>query len=333
MNILVMGGTQFLGRAIVTAALDNGHSVSLFHRGKTNPDLFPEAEHLIGDRRETDLTALQGREFDTIIDVSAYIPRAVRELLETVKTNHYTLVSTISVYKRNDLIGQNESAELIHLSDPTVEEITGETYGGLKVLCEETAEQILPDSVLHVRSGLIIGAHDPTDRFSYWPIRVANGGEVLAPIDRHQPMQLIDARDEAEWIIRSVEAGLTGVFNVAGSISGTLGHALELSKLASNSDATITYVPYDFLQTHEVQPWQDLPLWVPPVGDQLGFHYFSVEKALQHGLTFRPLQDSIEQILAWWKTQDRALRIGISAEKEQAVLAAWHAHQVSETPA
>lgn len=325
MNLLIMGGTQFLGRAIVTAALANGHNVSLFHRGKTNPDLFPEAEHLIGDRKETDLSALEGREFDAVIDVSAYIPRAVRELLETVKTNHYTLISTISVYKRNDLIGQNEMAELIHLDDPTVEEVTGETYGGLKVLCEETAEQMMSDKTLHVRSGLIIGAHDHTDRFSYWPIRVAKGGEVLAPVDRHQPLQIIDARDEAEWVIRSVEAGLTGTFNVAGSISGTFGHALEVAQAVTGSDATITYVPYDFLQTHEVQMWQDMPLWIPVEGERLGFHYFSIEKALQNGLTFRPLSDSIEQILDWWKTQDRELRIGISAEKEKQVLEAWHA--------
>ncbi len=325
MNILIMGGTQFLGRAIVTAALASGHSVSLFHRGKTNPDLFPEAEHLIGDRKDTNLDALKGREFDAIIDVSAYVPRAVKELLETVKTNHYTLISTISVYKRNDLIGQNESAELIHLDDPTVEEVTGETYGGLKVLCEEMAEQMMPGKTLHSRSGLIIGAHDHTDRFSYWPVRVARGGEMLAPVDRHQPLQVIDARDEAEWIIRSVEANLTGVFNIAGSISGTLGHALEVSQAVSGSDTTITYVPYDFLQTHEVQPWQDLPLWVPQEGDRLGFHFFSIEKALQHGLTLRPLADSVEQILEWWPTQERELKIGISAEKEQKVLAAWHA--------
>ncbi len=320
-----MGGTQFLGRAIVTAALASGHSVSLFHRGKTNPDLFPEAEHLIGDRKETNLAALQGREFDAVIDVSAYIPRAVKELLETVKTNHYTLISTISVYKRNDLIGQNESAELIHLDDPTVEEITGETYGGLKVLCEETAEQMMPNKTLHVRSGLVIGTHDHTDRFSYWPVRVAKGGEVLAPVNRHQPLQVIDARDEAEWVIRSVENNLTGAFNVAGSISGTLGHALEVSQAVSQSGATITYVPYDFLQTHEVQPWQDMPLWIPQEGERLGFHTFSIEKALQHGLTLRPLTNSVEEILAWWPSQERDLRIGISAEKEQKVLAAWHA--------
>lgn len=327
MNLLIMGGTQFLGRAIVTAALESGHNVALFHRGKTNPDLFPEAEHLIGDRKDTNLDALKGRSFDAVIDVSAYIPRAVRELLETVKTDHYTLISTISVYKRNDLIGQDESAELIHLTDPTVEEITGETYGGLKVLCEEMAEQMMPERVLHVRSGLIIGAHDHTDRFSYWPVRVANGDEVLAPVNRHQPLQVIDARDEAEWVIRSVEANLTGAFNVAGPISGTLGHALEVSQAVSDSGATITYVPYEFLQEQGVQPWQDMPLWMPVEGERAGFHYFSIEKALQNGLTIRPLYQSVKQILEWWPTEERELRIGISAEKEKAVLAAWHARQ------
>ena len=320
MKLLVMGGTQFLGRGIVEAALAAGHEVTLFNRGKSGADLFPECEKLKGDRLAPDLSALEGREFDSVIDVSAYIPRVVRDLLNTVKTKHFVFVSTISVYASNAEIGLDESAELATLEDPTVEEVNGETYGGLKVLCEQAAEELLPGNVLYVRSGLIVGNHDHTDRFTYWPARVAKGGDMLAPNSPKDALQVIDVRDEAEWIIRSIEKGLTGYFNVTGSAETTFGDVIESAKRVSGSDANPYWISPDEMQEHKLSGWADFPLWINPVGDYAGFHHFSIEAALAEGLTFRPLDDTVKSTLDFWATQDRAIKVGISAEREAEIL-------------
>lgn len=325
MNLLVMGGTQFLGRAIVVAAIDAGHTVTLFNRGRSAPDLFPDVERLVGDRSTGDYEALAGRHFDAVIDVCAYYPRAVRELLDVVLTDHFTLISTISVYADNSVLGQNESGALVELADASVEDVTGETYGGLKVLCERAAADALPERVLHVRSGLIIGAHDPTDRFTYWPWRIAKGGPVLCPTNADHALQMIDARDEAEWIIRSVERGLVGRFNVTGSDSVTFGGVFEAAKDVSASDAAFIWMTPDFIERNEIRPWQELPLWMPPEGAYAGFHHFSIDAALAEGLTFRPISDTIQQILDWQATlpADHQLKMGFSAEREQELLALW----------
>ena len=318
MNILVMGGTQFLGRAIVDAAIAAGHTVTLFNRGKTGTDLFPSLEKLRGDRKAGDLSALAGRRFDAVIDVCAYFPRAVRELLETVETEHLTLISTISVYAHNDKVGQDESADVASLEDHTTEEVTGETYGGLKVLCEQAAEAMLPNRVLHVRSGLIIGPHDPTDRFSYWPVRAARGGTMLAPEALDYQLQVIDARDQAAWIIRSIEANVTGAFNVAGDSSLTLGQVIEAAVELSGSDVTVRAVSAEMMAEYEIQPWQEFPLYVPMDGYE-GFHHFSVAKALANGLEFRPIKDTIRDILDWYDL-DQPLKIGLKPEREAELL-------------
>ena len=325
MNILVIGGTQFLGRAIVDAAIAAGHEVTLFNRGKTGSDLFPGLEKLRGDRQEGDYASLAGRSFDAVIDVCAYYPRAVRELLAAVETRHFSLISTISVYAHNNVVDQVESAELCTLEDHKTEEVTGETYGGLKVLCEQAAEEMMPGRTLHVRSGLIIGAHDHTDRFPYWPKRVAAGGRMIAPPSPDAPIQAIDARDEAEWVIRSIENDLTGYFNVTGPRGTTFGDVLTISKALSGSDAEFVWITPEFMQANEVRFWQDLPLYVGDGEDNAGFHAYNIDAAVAEGLTFRPISNTIAAVLDWQKTlpADYEMNVGLSAEREATLLAEW----------
>ncbi len=218
--------------------------------------------------------------------------------------------------------GQDESAEVIELDDPTVEEITGETYGGLKVVCERAAEAKLPGKVLHVRSGLIVGPFDPTDRFTYWPVRVAKGGRVLAPPAENDAIQIIDVRDEAEWIIRMVEQNVAGYFNVTGPDSLTFGDVMTTTKTVSGSDAQIVWASKAFLDEHKVAGWQDMPLWIAPEGSYAGFHRYNIDAAVAHGLTFRPLADTIRDTLTWHATRpdDYEMKIGISAEREAELL-------------
>ncbi len=319
MNILVIGGTVFLGRHIVEAALAQGHTVTLFNRGKTNPHLFPQLEKLIGDRQAGDYAALAGRRWDAIIDPSAYIPRAVRELLTAASCDHYTLISSISVYADSGIQGQDEGAAVLTLADPTTEEVTGETYGGLKVLCEQTAAAHHAH-VLTVRSGLIVGAHDPTDRFTYWPVRVGQGGRMLAPGAADYALQLIDVRDQAAWIVRCVEQQVTGAFNVTGRPT-PIGDILETAKTITQSDAQFVWVDGDWCAENDVAPWQDLPLWIP--GDAYaGFHHYNVDKAAAAGLTWRPIADTITHLLAWHESRpaDYELKTGLRPDAEAAHL-------------
>ena len=189
MNLLILGGTVFLGRHLVEAALARGHAVTLFNRGQHNPDLFPEVERLRGDR-DGDLQALEGRRWDAVVDTCGYVPRVVRASAEMLAPNvdHYTFISSISVYADTSKPGIDEQAPVGTLDDPTTEEVTGESYGPLKALCEQAAEAAMPGRVLNIRPGLIVGPHDPTDRFTYWVRRVAEGGEVLAPGNPHAPV-------------------------------------------------------------------------------------------------------------------------------------------------
>ena len=219
MKLLVIGGTRFVGRALIEEALKQGMEVTMFNRGKSNPEIFPDVEKLVGDR-DDDLEALKGRKWDAVVDTCGYIPRHVKMTAELLKDNieHYTFISTISVYPfpiPED--GVDEEGELARMDDPTVEEINGETYGALKVLCEEAIDEIMDGRATHIRAGLIIGPHDPTDRFTYWPVRVAEGGEMLAPGDPTVPMQYIDARDLAKWTLHCTVNKLTGAYNSTGT--------------------------------------------------------------------------------------------------------------------
>ncbi|AKQ69582.1 isoflavone reductase [Myxococcus hansupus] len=333
LRILILGGTAFLGPALVEYARSRGHTLTLFNRGKTNPGLFPDVEKLAGDRdpnKGEGLKALQGRTWDAVVDTSGYVPRIVRASAELLAPHvkHYTFVSSISVYQEMTKQGLDETAAVATVDDPTTEEVM-KHYGALKALCEQAAEAAMPGRVLNVRPGLIVGPADSSDRFSYWPLRVAQGGEVLAPGDGADPLQFIDARDLAAWIIRSVERSVTGIYNATGPSQALLMRDfLEASKKALGSDARFTWVDTAFLTQHKVESWSDMPAWVPRDGEMGGLGNLSIAKALAAGLTFRPLEETLRDTVAWFKTlppeRQAKLRAGLSAEREREVLAAWH---------
>jgi len=322
MNLLVLGGTRFVGRHIVQAARERGHTVTLFNRGKSDPNLFPDVETLIGDRNG-DLSALQGRHWDAVIDTSGYVPRVVRASAELLAAaaEHYTFISTISVYADDIAPHADEDAPLRELDDPSVEEVTGETYGGLKVLCERAVREVFPEACI-VRPGLVVGPHDPTDRFTYWPHRVAQGGEVLAPGGPDVPVQFIDARDLAAWTVACTEARRGGVYNaVTPADSLTFGELLTTCRQVSGSDARFTWVEEGFLREQGVTP-DDLPLWLP---EHSAFFRLSSERAVDAGLSFRPLEATVRDTLAWDRAREEAFKGGLSREREGELLSAWHA--------
>ncbi|HWI60219.1 MAG TPA: SDR family oxidoreductase, partial [Symbiobacteriaceae bacterium] len=293
MKILMIGGTIFLGRHIVAAALERGHEVTLFNRGQHNPELFPEVEKLHGNR-DGGLDVLKGRRWDAVIDTCGYVPRIVRASAEFLADacDHYTFISSCSVYPM-DVKDANEETPVLKLADETVEQVTGETYGGLKALCEQAAEAAMPGRVLNVRPGLIVGPNDPTDRFSYWPVRIARGGEVLAPGKPDTTIQVIDGRDLAEWIVRMVEAKKTGIYNTTGpNYNLTMGELLATAQEVSGSGATLTWVPDEFLVEQKVGPWMEMPLWIPNGGGD-GLYSTVIAKAVADGLTFRPIAETV----------------------------------------
>jgi 2'-hydroxyisoflavone reductase len=328
MEILILGGTVFLGRALVEAALNNGHRLTLFNRGHTNPGLFPQVERLTGDRAG-DLSALGGRRWEAVIDTCGYVPRLVRRSAELLagSVQHYTFVSSLSVYADTSQTGIDESAPVGVIDDPTVEEVNGETYGPLKALCEQAAEAAMPGRVLVVRPGLIVGPHDPTDRFTYWPRRVAQGGEVLAPGRPERAVQFIDVRDIAEWTISMVEAGNTGVYNADGPHQHlSMGDLLETCRDTSGGEAAFTWVSEAFLLEQGVEPWTEMPLWVPDSQpENAGFFAFDSRKAVAEGLSYRPLAETVRATLEWDAAQpaDRKLRAGISRQREAELLERW----------
>ena len=327
MKLLVLGGTVFLGRHVVEIALDQGHEVTMFNRGQSNSELFPEVEKLQGDR-DGNLTALENGKWDAVIDTCGYVPRLVGDSAKLLadKVDHYVFVSSISAYSNFADPALNESSELATMGDESVEEINGETYGPLKVLSENAAEAAMPGRVCHVRAGLIVGPHDKTDRFTYWPVRIDKGGEVLAPQPQELSVQFIDVRDLATWMIKSAEEKIAGHFNVTGpSEKLSMSQFLETCQRVSGSDARFTWAEHDFLLEQEVGYWMDLPMWLGPT--HAGMTSVSIDKALNSGLKFRPLEDTIRDTLEWHKTRpsDHKMGAGIDSEKEQAVLSAWKA--------
>ena len=331
MRVLILGGTKFLGRHLAEAALAQGHDVTLFNRGNQSAGLYPEAEHLRGDR-DGDLSALRGRSWDVAFDTSGYAPRVVRASAEALAgaVEHYTFVSSISAYANwPEAAAINEDSPVGTLADPTVEEVTGETYGPLKALCERAVQETLPERALIVRPGLIVGPYDPTDRFSYWPYRVARGGETLAPGRPERPVQVIDARDLAEWMLRMAGQRATGVFNATGPAQPLpMLEVLDVSRQVSGSDAMFTWLPDDFLEQRQLGEWVELPLWIPEkegpgVGD------VNCARAIAAGLTFRPLTETVRATLDWLATRpgDYAWKAGLTPEREAEALAAWHTEQ------
>ena len=328
MNILMIGGTRFVGRHLVEEAIRKGHTVTLFNRG-TNENVFPELELIKGDRNK-DVELLSGRSWDAVIDTCGYFPGQVDSVLSVLKdrTEHYTFISSISVYADQTIAFQDESSALASLEDESVEEVTGETYGGLKVLCEQVAENLMPDKLLTVRPGLIVGPHDSTDRFTYWPSRIARGGEVLAPDKPENDVQFIDVRDLASWTIKMIETKQTGAYNlVTTPETQSFGDLLTACKDASQSDAQFQWVKSEFLLEQDVQPWMGLPLWVTE--DLLNFMKVSNQKALDAGLMIRPLIDTVKDTLEWARSlpDNHEPKAGISLEKESDVLKRWRAQK------
>jgi 2'-hydroxyisoflavone reductase len=329
-TILVLGGTGFLGPHIVQHALDRGHTVTLFNRGKTHPKLFPDVEKLRGDR-DGQLDALKGRTWDAVVDTSGYVPRIVKMSAELLapSVKQYIFISTISVYKDGAPVGADESAALNTIADPTNEDVKT-NYGALKALSEQAAEAAMPGRVANVRPGLIIGPGDPTGRFTHWPSRCADGGDVLAPGDGTTPVQYIDGRDLGAWIVKLIEDGTVGTMNALGpERTITMREVLEACNAAGGNKAALTWVPWKFLEKQEVMPWMELPMWIPAEEDP-GFGTMSNARAVEAGLTFRPISETAKDTLAWLATLPADTRAkvassGISRDKEAKVLAAWKA--------
>lgn len=325
MDVLILGGTGFLGRHLVEAALGDGHQVTLFNRGLREPGLFPEVETIRGDR-DVDLSALRGRRWDAAIDTCGYVPRVVMASagLLADAVDHYTFVSSISVYSDDITPGADEEVPLQELPDPTLEEVTGETYGGLKVLCERAAGEEMPGRVLNVRPGLISGPHDPTGRFTYWPRRISAGGEVLAPDHPGRRVQFIDVSDLAAWIVDMSAERRTGTYNATGpDYDLQMGRLLEECQAVSDGGAELVWVSEEFLEDNGVVPFTELPLWLPREYGAL--QAIDCTKAITAGLAFRPLSRTITEVLEWDRTrrENEEPAAGLGPERERELLRAW----------
>lgn len=327
MRLLILGGTIFLGRHVVEAALVRGHHVTLFNRGKHNPDLFPDIEKLRGDR-DGDLAPLRGRCWDAVIDTCGYLPRVVRASAELLSdaTDHYTFISTLSVYADfPSTAGIDESYPVGTLADPTLEIVNDETFGPLKALCEQAVEETMPGRALTIRSGQIVGPQDPTDRFTYWPRRVAQGGEILVPRGPDLQVQIIDARDLAEWILTMVESSQTGIYNATGPEHPLyMQQLLEACKATSGVDGTFASVDDHFLLEAGIgRRLDDMPLWMPNAPGAANVNF---SKAIAAGLTFRLIAETIRDTLAWDATRPPNIqrRAGLTHAREAELLQRWH---------
>jgi 2'-hydroxyisoflavone reductase len=320
-RLLVLGGTKFLGRAVVESALARGHEVTLFNRGETNPELFPETEKLRGDRTDAgSRRLLEGREWDAVLDPSGYIPSVVRASAEALSgsVGHYLFVSSVSVYASLTRPVDEDSpvAELGELPDDRLTDDYS-NYGALKALCEQTVADVFGERQASVRPGLIVGAHDPTGRFTYWPHRVARGGRVVAPAPPDAPVQFVDAKDLGSWLVDLSEQRAGGVYN-ATHPGRSWRETLETCREVSGSDATFEWVPAEVLEEHEVGEWMELPLWISHP-DSAAMHEVDVSRALETGLTFRPLEETVRDTLDEAQTVEG---VGLTPEREAELLAA-----------
>lgn len=334
LRLLVLGGTQFIGIHMAQQAIERGHRVTLFNRGRTNAGLFPQLEHLKGDRNG-DLASLEGRDWDAVIDDSGFFPRAVRLTAELLAPHvrHYVFISSISAYAATAQ-ANDETSPLARMADETVEKVDGETYGPLKVLCEQAAERAMPGRVTVLRPGLIVGPQDPTDRFTYWPARAARGGDFVAPGRPGDAIQYVDARDLAHFTLDAIEHGTFGTFNVVSppgrfTIGELVAQSVEVAKQIARPDTAPhpVWIPADFLRDQKVEPWSDMPVWLPETGETAGFAHTSTARAEKAGLHIRPLRESVHDTLEWHLTRPESeqskLKAGLASERERAVLVAW----------
>jgi 2'-hydroxyisoflavone reductase len=336
LKILILGGTRFIGLHMTALALKRGHTLTFFNRGKTKTDRYPEVERIKGDRNG-DIEGLKDREWDVVIDNSGYVPRHARLSAELLapKVKQYVFVSSISVYP-DFSVPRDESSPVGKLADETVEKVDGDTYGPLKALCEQAVAKALPGRTTIIRPGLIVGPDDNTDRFTYWPARAARGGEFIAPGSPGDPVQVIDVRDLAAFTINAIENASIGTYNVVSNVNefkfGELTDACVAAARKQAKPAEIphaTYLPTDFLEEQKVEPWSEMPVWLPAKGDEAAFAGTSNKAAKARGLRITRLARTVEDTLAWHLTRpedERAkLKAGIAPEKETAVLAAWKA--------
>jgi len=334
LRILILGGTSFIGPPQVRYARERGHTVTLFNRGRTNPGLFPDVEKLRGDRNG-DLESLKGRTWDVVIDNSASNPKWVELSAQLLKDSvqHYMYVSSISAYASMDRVPMTIDAPVFTYETagvrPGAEKLP---YGLAKALSEQEAEKAFPGRTTIIRPGLIVGPGDDTDRFTYWPVRINRGGEVLAPGSPSDPTQIIDARDLSEWMIRLVEGRVTGIYNGLGpAIPRPMAEMLYGIRAVTTAETTFTWVPADFLEAQKIRPWVDVPVWIPPVGDEAGSSRFDLTREVKTGLTFRPLavtvRDTLDYHFSRPPERQAKLRFGMTAEREAEVLAAWHARE------
>ncbi|MBK8027300.1 MAG: NAD-dependent epimerase/dehydratase family protein [Chloroflexi bacterium] len=331
MKILVLGGTVLVGRHIVEAALAAGHEVTLFNRGQTHADLFPGVERLRGNRDpqiDEGLSALQGRRWDAVIDVNGYVPRVVKASAELLadQVDRYVYVSTLSVYDSPLPENSDEHAPLVTMDDPTSEDVRAH-YGALKALCEQAAETAMPGRTLSLRLGLVSGAHDPTDRVTYWVWRTAQGGEMLVPASPESPFQTIDARDIADFTLVALKEGTIGVLNIAGP-SVTWQEWLAACDTVTRGNPTLTWVddPAFLAAEHpaEPRPYGALPMYIPPeAGAWWTVSSFAAQAA---GLIHRPIEDTARAVADWLaeRPADSPWKAGLTPEQEQAMLDAWH---------
>jgi 2'-hydroxyisoflavone reductase len=336
LRLLFLGGTGFLGPATVEVALARGHTVTLFNRGKTNPQLFPKVEKLRGDRDKGELAALEGRDWDAVLDLSGYVPGHVAATAGMLAghVRHYVFISSVSVYPAfsNSNEPVNERSPLATVEPDVLARVKTiresiPHYSGMKALCEQAAEKAMPGRVANIRPGLIVGPGDRSDRFTWWPVRVDRGGEVLAPGDPEGIVQFVDVRDLGAWLIRCVEEKIVGAYNAVG-LNGPLSmeEFLHGCKCATTRPCRFTWVSEDFLEARKIQAWTHLPMWLT-AKDRTPIENAA---AMAKGLTFRPAADTIRDTLAWAKDGrgDRPFRsTGLPAEREQAALEAWHARR------
>ena len=329
LKVLILGGTGFIGPHFVDALTAGGHKITLFNRGKRDPEVRPGIEQLLGDRNGQ-IDALKGRDWDVVIDNSGYTPSQVKATAELLKDHvkRYIFISSIAVYADFAKAGVDEDYKLAELKDPTTEVVNGETYGGLKVLCEKVIETTYGKRATIIRPTYIAGPGDHTDRFTYWPVRVSKGGEMLAPGTPSDPFQYIDVRDLAGFIRTCVEKDVDGKFNLCGPQGAvTMGSLLDESKRITKANTTFVWASPEFLEAQEIigekAKGNFMPIWQAPVGDQAGLLLVSPARARKKGLKFRSLETTIRDTLEWQKKRPedkQVLKAGLTMEKEAELL-------------